>query len=439
MSSVTISDRLSKTLKEFLIPEFQDNFYLLAQHPLLRYLGMEVNEAERGSGSKQMPRVERLTNVERVNSGYKFQIAHNHTPFGGGTYAQKIGATLRPGKFQGDRSNGLVKFITQSMQLPAQVMEASRSPEFSIVNEVVQNMRGAAHSMHWEMNRMMLQDSEHALCYVDGAVSTSKSFIVSSSVGTTNEIPATQHLQSGDVLWVGTHAQIQAGTAQTVTVDQVTGNTTFTSVDNEICSDNDIIVRADVYDVSGSAYTDITPLSALITNTGTVQGLNKASYKWFQSYLSNVAGALTEAAIKTMVANTRRFSKNPGACFLIGNQKQWDRYSALLTSTKYYNSDTFSGNLAGGVQGLTVYTPDGSLPFFVDDMTPDGVVYKVDPSSFKFFNFRDFGPANDALGVEGYTAQRMPNTLDYEFALWMGGELGQVNAQASGQLYGITS
>ena len=261
MSSVTISDRLSKTLKEFLIPEFQDNFYLLAQHPMLRYLGMEVNEADRGSGAKQMPRVEKLTQVEKVNSGYKFQIAHNHTPFGGGTYAQKIGATLRPGKFQGDRSNGLVKFITQSMQIPAQVMEASRTPEFSVVNEVVQNMRGAAHSMHWEINRMMLQDTAHALCYVDGPVSNAKTFTVQTNTSGTNETPPTQHLQSGDVVFVGTTNQIQAGTAQTVTVDQVTGNTTFLSLDNETVSDNDVVVRADVYDVSGTAYTDVTPLS----------------------------------------------------------------------------------------------------------------------------------------------------------------------------------
>ncbi len=439
MSTVTISDRLSKTLKEFLIPEFQDNFYLLAQHPMLRYLGMEVNEADRGSGAKQMPRVERLAQTERVNSGYKFQIAHNHTPFGGGTYAQKIGASLRPGKFQGDRSSGLVKFITQSMQIPAQVMEASRSPEFSIVNEVVQNMRGAAHSMHWEMNRMMLQDSNHALCYVNGAVNSSASFTVQTCVAGTNETPATQHLQAGDVLWIGTTNQIQAGTAQTVTVLTVTGDTTFTATAPETCSDNDVVVRADVYDVAGAAYTDVTPLSALITNTGTVQGLNKANYKWFQSYLNSNVTTLAESHIKTMVSATRRFSKSPAACFLIGNQKQWDRYSALLTSTKYYNSDTFAGNLAGGVEGLAVYTPDGSLPFFIDDMMPDGVIYKVDPSSFKWFNFRDFGPANDALGVEGYAAQRMPNTLDYEFALWMGGEIGQTNAQASGQLAGITA
>lgn len=439
MSEVTINDRLSKTLKEFLVPEFQDNFYLLAQHPLLRYLGMEVNEAERGSGSGKKPRVSQITQTEKVDSGYKFQIPHNHTPFGGGTYAQKIGATLRPGKFAGDQSNGIVKFITQSMEIPAQIMQASRSPELSVVNEVVQNMRGAAHSMHWEMNRMMLAPTTHALCFVDGAVNNSTSFTVSSSVGTTNETPATQHLQKGDILFIGTTAQIEAGTAQTVEVSEVTGDTTFTSVSAETCADNDVVARADVYDVANSRYTDITSMASLINNTGTVQGLNKANYKWFQSKVTGSVTTLAESHIKNLVANTRRYSKNPGARFLLGNNVQWNRYSALCATTKSYDADRFAGNLAGGVMGLDVYTPDGSLPFFVDDMVPDGVIYLIDPSAFKWFNFRDFGPADDALGVQGYSAQRKPGTLNYEFALWMGGELGQTNAQSCGVLTGITA
>src|SRR5688572_1095515 len=105
MSEVQIGDRLDQTLKEFIIPKFRKNFSRLSKKPLLRYLGMEVDEVPgKGTGAIK-PREQR---IESVDSAYKFQVEHNHTPFGGGTFAQPIGATLRPGKFAGSRSYATV-------------------------------------------------------------------------------------------------------------------------------------------------------------------------------------------------------------------------------------------------------------------------------------------------------------------------------------------
>lgn len=437
MSQVTINDRLSKTLREFLIPEFQENFYLISNFPMLRYLGMEHEEADAGDGGGTIVRP-RVETIEHVDSGYKFQIPHDHTPFGGGTYAQPIGAQLRPGKFQGDQSNNTVKFITQSMQIPTQVMQAARRPELSVVNEVVQNMMGAAHSMHWEINRMLWAPTGHDLCKINGAVSNSTSITVQTD-GTAGDTPATQHLQAGDVLMVGTTNQIQTGTAVQVTVSSVTGDTTFTATQNVTVNDLDLVVRADAYDVSGAAYTELTPLASLVNNTGTVQGINKANNQWFQSKVIGSQGALTLTALNSLAIPTRRFSKNPDARFFVGDNIQWQRYSTLLTTQKYYDASKFEGELAGGLEGLTVFTPDGSLPFFIDDMIEDGKIYLIDPNGYKFFEFRKFGPAEDALGIEGYPAQRIPGTLNYEFALWFGGEIGQVNARSSGVISGITT
>lgn len=436
MSEVTIADRLSKTLKEFLLPDMQDNFYLLAQKPMLRMLGMEVNEADQGSGSR--PRVENVASkAERVDSGYQFQIVHNHTPFGGGTYGQKIGANLRPGKFYGDRSLGTVKFITQSMQIPAQVQHASRSPSLSVTNELVQNMYGAMHVMHEEINRMMFAPTTHALCVINGAVNNSTSIVVDNG-GTSEKVP-TLNIHKGDILLIGTANEIEADQAEEVEVDEVTGDTTFTTVDAETLVDNDLVVRADVWDDDAGVYTDLTSMRSLVNNTGTVQNVDKATKAWFQSRVTNAAGALTLAMVDNLAANTRRYSKNPANRFLVGNMTQWRRYSALLTTTKQIQHQNFGGQLVGGLEGLSVYTPDGSLPFFVDDDVEDGVIYLIDPSGYKWFNFRDFGPADDAMMVQGYKGQRLPNTLSYEFALWVGGQLGQVNALSSGVIYGITS
>lgn len=439
MSTVALGDRLNKTLTEFVIPRFRKNFWLTARKPMLRAIGMPREEADAGDGSNVMPRVQ---NVERINSAYEAEVIHNHTPFGGGTYAQKIGDSLRPGKFKGSRSSLRMKFITQSMEIPDQIIHASRSPEFSITNELVENMEGAMHTMHGEMNRQMVGNASGVLCYANGAVSSSNVFTVQTNTSATNEVPGTKHLQEGDVLLVGTAGQVEAGTAQTVTVSSVDSATQFTSTTDETTSDNDVIVRADVYNADDTVYNEIQTLAGLLSNTGTVQNINKANNYWFQSEQPSAVGALALADIDDLVSATRQFATDPSACFLLGNRKQWRRYSALLQANRRFNHSTpsdFSGNLVGGSTGLSVYTPDGEIAFAMDDDVPDGVIYLVDPNGLAWMNFREFGPADDALQKDGFPGQRKAGTLNYEFVLWVGGNLAQTNARASGKLTGITS
>lgn len=439
MSTVVIGDRLTKTLKEFLVPRFRKNFWLVSRKPMLRAIGMPLEEANAGDGSNVMPRVQ---NVERVNSAYEAEVVHNHTPFGGGTYAQEIGATLRPGKFKGSRSSLRMKFITQSIEVPDQILQASRSPEFSIVNELVENMDGAMHTMHSEMNRQMVGNASGVLAYADGAVTSSNVFTVQTNTTATNEVPPTKDLQEGDVLLIGTAAQVEAGTAQTVTVSSVDSSTQFTSATDETTSDNDVIVRADVYNSTDSVYNEIQSLKGLLSNTGTVQNINKANAYWFQSEQPAAVGALALADIDDLVSATRQFAPDPAAVFLMGNRQQWRRYAALLQANRRFNHSTpsdFSGNLAGGATGLSVFTPDGEIAFAMDDDVPDGIIYLVDPNGLAWMNYREFGPADDALVKDGFPGQRKSGTLNYEFALWVGGNLAQTNARASGQLTGITS
>lgn len=438
MSAVTINDRLSKTLKEFLLPELRKNYYLLSKKPLLRFLGYGVDEVpSKGTGTSEAD-TPRIQNIEQVDSAYKFEVVHATDAFGGGTYAQAIGATLRPGKFQASRSNATVKFITQSMEIPVQVIHASRSPELSIVKEVATNLQGAMHTMHSEMNRMFFAPTTHALAIVDGA-SAGTTITLQTSTAGTNETTPTKYLQIGDTLLIGTTAQIEAGTADTVVVASITSATVFEATAAVTVADNDVVARADVYDTTNSVYTDITSLASLVNNTGTVQGVNKATNFWFQSNVTDAAGALTLAQINNLANNTREFSMNPGERFLIGNQTQWNRYSALLTSTKTLFADTYKGRLAGGTDGLVFYSPDGGLPFFIDNDVEDGKIYLIDPNGLAWCNFRPFGPADDALMMDGAPAQRKSGTLNYEFAMWVGGQLAQTNARGSGVITGITA
>jgi len=433
MSTVKISDRAGKTITEFLLPNLQDNFWRVSKHPMLKAIGFERDESpSKGSGTPLRPRV----TVPKTQMGRRFEVEHLHTAFGGGVHAAAEDTSLRTGKFQSDRSFADAKFVQGSFEVTRQAIAATRDKEYALVKEITQNAEGAVHSMHWNLNRMIVGRGSGTLATVNGTVSAATTITLDN--GGTSETPPTQHLNEGDVLLIGTTAEIEAGTAETVTVSTITSDTVFESTTNETLVNNDVVVRADAYDVSGTAYTEVTGFANLITNTGTVQNINKANDSWFQSHLDSSVGTLALTDIDAMLMKTTRHAKDPGAIFMLCNSTQWRRIASLMTVTRNYEVETWKGNLVGGQTGLVYKGPDGTHAIFKDDMVPDGVIWMVDPNSFYWGEMAPFSFSEDALSMDGVPGQRKPGTLNYEFAFFMFGNLAQTNARASAQLGGIT-
>jgi hypothetical protein len=433
MSTVKISDRAGKTITEFLLPNLQENFWRVSKHPMLKAIGFEREETpQKGAGTPLRPRVM----VPSVQMGRRFEVEHLHTAFGGGVHAAAEDTSLRTGKFQSDRSFADAKFVQGAFEVTRQAIAATRDKEFALVKEITQNAEGAVHAMHWNLNRMIVGAGSGQLAVVNAGVTASTT--INLDHGGTEETPPTQHLNEGDVLLIGTTAEIEAGTAETVTVATITDDNTFEATTNETLADDDIVVRADAYDVSGTAYTEVTGFTNLITNTGTVQNINKANDSWFQSHLDASVGTIALSDIDAMLMKTSRHSKNPADLFMLCNSTQWRRIASLMTVTRNYDVETWKGNLVGGQQGLVYHGPEGKHAIFKDDMVPDGVVWMVDPNSFYWGEMAPFSFAEDALSMDGVPGQRKSGTLNYEFAFYMFGNLAQTNAKASAQLGGIT-
>jgi hypothetical protein len=436
-SKVTVADRVGNALKEVLVPDVQENYWRMNNYPMLRVLGMEAKEEQpnKGSGSST-PRAPSV--VDKLDINDNFEVFHLHTAFGGGVHAAAEDTALRGGKFKGSRTLATTRYIQGKFTLTGQSMAVTRDKKLSVTKEVTGNAMGAVRSIHWNMNRMIVGPGNGILAYVNVAVSGATTVNVDNNG--TEETPPTQHLNSGDELWIGTSAEITTVTGYSaVTVDSVTDDNTFEAEDNETLADDDIIVRADVH--NGTSYQEINGFANLINNTGTTQNVDKAANRWFQSQLTAVSGNITINKMDGVVMKARRFAVDPSALFWLMNSTQWQRYNSLLTATKSIytvNTESFEGNLVGGVKGVVFYSPDGKIPCLIDDMVPDGVMWLVDPNAFMYGKVRDFGFADDALSQEGVPGQRIAGTLNYEFAFWMGGEFAQTNAPACAKLSAIT-
>lgn len=436
---VALSDRASVVIREKLVPKLQKNFWRISNKPWLRMLGVELKN---DGGPDAMGSVNpRLSNISKllVDSNV-FKVVHKHTAFGGGVQAADELENLVNGSYKAARSQASLKTVQGQFTLSQQAIDAMSGNPDSLVNEVVENAMGAVHRMHKDLNRQLVGYIEGILCYIDGTTISSTTVTVQSTTTTAECVP-TRHIHKGDVLYVGTRAQFVADSGYaTITVSEVTGPLTFTITAAASLTDERLVVRQGVYSTTNSWFKEMTSLSALVSNTGTVQNLNKASYGWFQSQMRNVAGTMAQTDIMRSLVACRRYTDTPGGLVLMGNPEQWIRYYSKLATSTTSNIDysKFDGLLAGGVQGLDVYSPDGKIPFFIDDDVEDGIIYALDPTAYMLGYTKLFGFAPGGISMNGYEAIRSTSNLSYQFAFYMTAEQVQLNALSSGRIYGIT-
>jgi hypothetical protein len=430
---VTLSERASTILREKLMPKIQKNFWRLSQKPMLRLLGMEVDEGSLGSGAKSTPRAS--TAIERIGISNDFIIVHQHEAFGGGVRFASEREQLARGSYKVARSTATAKTIQGSFMLSQHVIDATAGKPEALVNEIVQNALGGARRVREELNRALVGRKEGVLGYTN-AGATGTQVTVQTTTGATNEVWPTKYIHIGDELLIGTVNQVEAGTADEVTVTSVDSETTFTVSASFTWADEDVIVRKGVY---SSGYKEIAGLDSLISDTGTVQGIDKGTNVWFQSHVGSSTGAITDDKIYNQYMKARNFTERPNNIIMLCNNVTWRRYAATLTGTKEINPATIDGQFAGGVEGLKFYSPDGQTVFLIDDDVPDGVLYGFDPDGYVFGILTPFRFADGGTMLSGYQALRTSGYLEYEFAFYMIAQLAQKNARSSFRLDGITA
>ena len=152
----------------------------------------------------------------------------------------------------------------------------------------------------------------------------------------------------------------------TCTAKSGTASATFTTTSNQSVANNDLIVRKGERSSDGKKY--VTTLRAHINDTGTVQGVNKATNSWAQSYVESTNEALNEFT-----------TTNNGGMFDAANEiyKEGGELQAILSSPVAYTA--YMGDLVGDRQFVSSANKKRSI---VEDYTGgvSGVAYTFAPS-----------------------------------------------------------
>lgn len=119
---------------------------------------------------------------------------------------------------------------------------------------------------------------------------------------------------------------------------------------------------------------EIQGLESIVSETGTLHGLNPTTYPWWKAFVDSTGGAIGDDVLhkaKDEVGFEQGIDVDNGLDFaLVTTRGLRRRYSSTLTSVKRFN-DAQSVKLHGGYTALMF----DENPIFIDDQCPLGTVY----------------------------------------------------------------
>ncbi len=224
----------------------------------------------------------------------------------------------------------------------------------AIVDIAADFARAVKEQLRKEKNRQWLglggtEANNASLGTVNGAVSGTTVILENiaiggSAAGTTDDAPrlGTRFLKPGDVLDIGTDAEIGAGTAEAVTVSTVDSITTFTAGASETLVDGDNVVK------SGADNNEMNGFKNVVATGNTFQNIARSTNFWAQAQIDNTSEALSEEDMINTLLSTN--DKNGEVNVIIAGLVMYHKYASLLSSMK--RTATSKESLLGGFKGL---------------------------------------------------------------------------------------
>lgn len=202
-------------------------------------------------------------------------------------------------------------------------IEAAKWAPWSLTSIVDSLGKSLKTAMNRSINRQMYWDWKGTLWT-----------ITTGATSATQSVSSTFYLTEWQVLLVGTRAQVEAWTADEVTVLTINSDTAVTFSASFTSATNDIIVTKWIY--VGSEYQEIIWLSALISNNvidsgSSFQWISRATNAWTNSYVEATGAVLTEAQILSLLLNVSKYG-NPD--ILLTTPELYLKYGSLLTANR---------------------------------------------------------------------------------------------------------
>jgi len=271
------------------------------------------------------------------------------------------------------QANVTMKYNFHTLAITDVALKASqRSKEF-LVNVLETEYQGAKNDMQRQLSRQGYGDGTGVICQIDGVGSTPTFDLDNPMVGKN----ATDYMSIGNALLFATGTD-GTGSAVYGVISTITGDNEMTVATDSGIADNDYVFlghTAASPDTANNAK-EMMGLKGLIddgTNVATFEGLARATYIWWKSYVNSnsTQRSLTDALLHTTYLEAK---KKGDPKYGLTHYDVYSAYGQFLTPDRRY---TETMTLNGGFTGVNF----NGIPIVADFDCPYDELYFIDPST----------------------------------------------------------
>lgn len=315
--------------------------------------------------------------------------------------------------------------------ITGQLMKASETNEGAFKSAFKQEMEDTVLSLKLDFNRAAFNDGSGKFTEIRSAEALGQTVI---------DVNSTINFRGGEVVDFVDAAAVVISPAHEVTaVDRANRTITVTPATVAALTTSHFIVRASsdstIAVPNNSQNKEIQGLTSLVSDTGTLHGINPATNPLWKSYVRGSIGAISDAAIRDAIDGVGFESGIDLAgsseidFALVSTRGVRRRYADTLLSVKRF-TNAESVKLHGGFKALDF---DGH-PFFVDDQNPLGVLHGLSLKDFFWAQMSDW----EWMEEDGNVLKHVSRKDRYEAVLFKYCQLGTTARNRHFRLTGVT-
>jgi hypothetical protein len=320
-----------------------------------------------------------------------------------------------------------LKNLYGAIEVDGQLFEQAADNYNAFINVVDNEIKGLKRDLAVDMNRQIYGDGTGTLGVVK-AIGDFPNLVEFDSVHWI-EPDMVVALLDGTDLTDGTPS-VKIAALTVVAIDEDTNVVTFDSSTDAVAGD--IIVR---YSNETTSFgKELTGLAAIVSDTGSLHGIDPSTTPTWKSTVKNLAdplgtpGTLTELALINLVQGVDK--KGGDVDVFLASPGVYNAYWSLLTSLRRFAN---GAELQGGQRSFTFEALGKPIKFVSDYAAPKGTLYALSSSEMVINRKRDWA----WMDRDGSMWRRVADTDAYEARIFQYSEIGTYRRNAHAKLSGI--
>lgn len=314
-----------------------------------------------------------------------------------------------------------LKYNYARLQLSGPVMRASRTDRGGWIRALESESKGVVIDLKKDVERQLLGTS-------DGVLAAAGVTTASNTVVTTATTTQIRHLRKGMKVDIGTVASPTAVAQKRTIVSVNVAAKTFVIDGAAVTTAVTDRIFRNGNGGSGANQREITGAQTIVDATGSLFGVDPATYPEWSSYEKDAsAAALSDALVGELIDEIDINSPAGVPDWAFASHAQVRKYGNSLTGAKQFVN---TQELKGGFSGVEIATPSGSLVVSSLRDAPANEFYAINTEHMKLHTASDW----EFMEEDGSVLSRIPDKDGYEATLFQYAEQATDMRSAHGKI-----